>query len=189
MLAYDATIKGWSRAMDLRDKVTEDHTQRIVDLTIILAENLGIRGNDLRNIRWGALLHDIGKIGVPDSILLKPGKLTDAEMDVMRTHPTLAYEMLMPIRYLRNAIDIPYCHHEKWDGSGYPRGVKGEDIPLSARLFSVVDVWDSLTTDRVYRKALGKVEARKLIAEQAGSSFDPKIVDLFLKELDSRENS
>ncbi len=189
MLAYDATIKGWSRAMDLRDKVTEDHTQRIVELTIQLAEKLGIHGNDLANIRRGVLLHDIGKIGVPDNILLKSDELTDAEMEVMKQHPTLAYEMLSPIKYLKNAIDIPYCHHEKWDGSGYPRGLKGEEIPLTARLFSVVDVWDSLTTDRVYRKAWSKEAARKFIVENSGIHFDPKIVELFLSELDAQEKS
>ncbi|MEA5078103.1 MAG: PAS domain S-box protein, partial [Anaerolineaceae bacterium] len=147
-LAYDETIEGWSRALDLRDKETEGHTQRVTTKTIRLASYLGISGKDLTYIRWGALLHDIGKMGIPDEILLKPGKLTDEERQIMQQHTTFAKELLTPIKYLGRSLDIPYCHHEKWDGTGYPRGMKGEEIPLSARIFAIVDVWDALTSDR-----------------------------------------
>jgi HD-GYP domain-containing protein (c-di-GMP phosphodiesterase class II) len=140
-LAYDTTLEGWSRALDLRDKETEGHTQRVVDTTLRIAQNLGINDEELTHLRRGALLHDIGKMGIPDAILLKPGPLTDEEWEVMKRHPVYAYDLLYPITYLRSSLDIPYCHHEKWDGSGYPRGLKGEEIPLAARIFSVVDVW------------------------------------------------
>ena len=153
VLAYDATIEGWSRALDLRDRETEGHTERVVDLTLRLARAMGMADTELVHIRRGALLHDIGKMGVPDSILLKPGALTDEEWVTMHRHPLLAYNLLNAISYLRPAIDIPYCHHEKWDGSGYPRGLRGEQIPLPARLFAIVDVWDALRSDRPYRKA------------------------------------
>ena len=152
-LAYDATISGWSRAMDLRDKETEGHTQRVTSLTLELARKMGISETDILHLRHGALLHDIGKMGVPDHILLKPDKLTVEEWDIMRQHPVFAYEMLYQIEYLKPSLDIPYSHHEKWDGTGYPQGIKGEEIPLSARIFAIVDVWDALTSDRPYRKA------------------------------------
>jgi putative two-component system response regulator len=181
MAAYDATILGWSRAMDLRDRETKGHSQRVADMTVRLAKEMGINDDDLIHISRGALLHDIGKIGIPDSILHKPGKLTDDEWKVMRKHPQLAYDMLHFIEYLRPALDIPYCHHEKWDGSGYPRGLKGEAIPLSARLFAVVDVWDALTSERPYRPAWKTEEALTYIREQSGKHFEPKIVDLFFK--------
>ena len=132
-LAYDATIEGWSHALDLRDKETEGHTQRVTEMTVKLARAFGLSEAELVQVRWGALLHDIGKMGVPDAILLKPSPLTDEEWQVMRRHPTFAYEMLASIHYLRLALDIPYCHHEKWDGTGYPRGLKGTQIPLVAR--------------------------------------------------------
>ena len=138
--AYEATIEGWSHALDLRDKETEGHSQRVTEITLRLAKAMGIGDAELVKVRHGALLHDIGKMGVPDSILLKPGKLTDEEWVLMRKHPALAHELLSPIVYLRDALDIPYCHHEKWDGTGYPRGLKGEQIPLTARIFAVVDV-------------------------------------------------
>jgi putative nucleotidyltransferase with HDIG domain len=179
-LAYDATIEGWSRAMDLRDKETEGHTQRVTETTERLARVMGMSGAEMVHIRRGALLHDIGKMGVPDSILLKPGSLTDEEWVVMRRHPQFAYDMLLPIRYLHPALDIPYCHHEKWDGTGYPRSLKGEQIPLAARLFAVVDVWDALRSDRPYRPAWPEDKARAYITEQAGKHFDPKVVDAFL---------
>jgi len=179
--AYDATIEGWSHALDLRDKETEGHTQRVTELTMELARKFGFSEEQLINIRWGALLHDIGKMGVPDSILLKPDKLTDAEWENMRKHPTFAIEMLEPIGYLKSSLDIPYCHHEKWDGSGYPRGLKGEVIPLAARLFAVVDVWDALRSDRPYRKGWSAEETIEFIRNQAGSHFDPKVVDQFLQ--------
>lgn len=181
LLAYDETIEGWSLAMDLRDKETEGHTRRVTDLTMKLAEAYGIRGEELVQIRRGALLHDIGKLGIPDSILLKPDKLTDEEWDFMRQHPQLAYDMLHPIDYLHPALDIPLCHHEKWDGTGYPRGLKGEEIPLAARLFAVVDVWDALTSNRPYRRAWDKEKAMAFIREQAGKHFDPKAVAVFLE--------
>lgn len=180
-LAYDATIEGWSHAMDLRDKETEGHTQRVTELTLKMALALHVGEENLAHIRRGALLHDIGKLGVPDAILLKEGKLTDEEWVIMRKHPTYAREMLSQIEYLRPALDIPYCHHEKWDGTGYPRGLKGEEIPLAARMFAVVDVWDAVTSDRPYRPAWTKEQALTYIIEHSGTHFDPEIVQVFLK--------
>ncbi|MFZ5856868.1 MAG: HD-GYP domain-containing protein [Chloroflexota bacterium] len=178
--AYDATIEGWSRAMDLRDQETEGHTQRVTALTVRLAQAYGIAPSDIVHVRRGALLHDIGKLGVPDAILHKPGALTDEEWVEMRKHPTLAFEMLDSIEYLRPAIEIPYCHHEKWDGTGYPRGLKGAEIPVPARMFAVVDVWDAVTTDRPYRAAWDKKKAMQYIQEQSGKHFDPDMVELFI---------
>jgi PAS domain S-box-containing protein/putative nucleotidyltransferase with HDIG domain len=180
-VAYDATIEGWSRALDLRDEETEGHTQRVTTLTLQLAQTFGLSGADLNHIRRGALLHDIGKMGIPDSILLKPGPLTEEEWVIMRQHPHLAYELLAPISYLRPALDIPWCHHEKWDGTGYPRQLKEEQIPLAARIFAVVDVYDALTSDRPYRKAWSKDETLQYIAEQSGAHFDPKVVERFMQ--------
>jgi len=180
-IAYDATIAGWSHAMDLRDKETEGHTQRVTERTIQLARKMGIDPQELVHIRRGALLHDIGKLGVPDHILLKHGKLTEEEWEIMRQHPVYALNMLMPITYLRPALDIPYCHHEKWDGTGYPRGLKGEQIPLSARLFAIVDVWDALGSDRPYRKAWPKEEILEYIQEESGKHFDPQVVEAFMQ--------
>src|SRR5258706_4266278 len=185
-LAYDATIEGWSRAMDLRDRATEGHTLRVTNLTMELAHAMNISASDLMHIRRGALLHDIGKLGVPDYILLKPGKLTDEEWEIMRKHPTHAYEMLSRINYLRPALDIPYAHHEKWDGSGYPRGLQGQQIPQVARLFAVVDVWDAVTSDRPYRSAWSKEQAHQFIKEQSGKHFDPQVVEVFLKMIADR---
>ena len=179
--AYDATIEGWSRALDLRDKETKGHTQRVTEITLQLAKAMGIGDAELVHIRRGGLLHDIGKMGVPDSILFKPGKLTDDEWVVMRKHPQLAYDMLSPISYLRPALDIPYCHHEKWDGTGYPRGLKGEQIPLAARLFAVVDVWDALRSDRPYRAAWAEAQVLEHIRSQAGTHFDPHVVQVCLE--------
>jgi PAS domain S-box-containing protein/putative nucleotidyltransferase with HDIG domain len=179
-MAYDATIEGWSHALDLRDKETEGHSQRVTDLTIELAQAMGLGEADLVNIRRGALLHDIGKMGVPDNILLKPGKLTDHEWERMRQHPGFAYEMLSGIDYLKPALDIPYCHHEKWDGSGYPRGLKEELIPLPARIFAVVDVWDALCSDRSYRAGWPKEKALEYINSESGKHFDPRVVEAFL---------
>lgn len=182
--AYEATIEGWSHALDLRDKETEGHTLRVTEITLRLAKAMGIGDAELVNVRHGALLHDIGKMGVPDSILLKPGKLTDEEWVLMRKHPVFAHELLSPIAYLHPALDIPYCHHEKWDGTGYPRGLKGEAIPLSARIFAVVDVWDALLSDRPYRKAWSKKKVRKHIQLHAGTHFDPNVVPVFLRLMD-----
>ena len=179
--AYEATIEGWSHAMDLRDRETEGHSQRVTELTLRLAMANGVDTQELIHIRRGALLHDMGKLGIPDSILHKPDTLTAEEWDLMHQHPRVAYNMLHPIEYLRPALDIPYCHHEKWDGSGYPRGLKGDEIPLAARLFTVVDVWDALTSDRPYRRAWTNENALAYIKEQSGKHFDPQIVDLFFR--------
>jgi HD-GYP domain-containing protein (c-di-GMP phosphodiesterase class II) len=178
--AYDATIEGWSRAMDLRDKETEGHTQRVTDLSLKLASAMNINGSEMIHMRRGVLLHDMGKLGVPDNILLKPGTLTDDEWETMRKHPQFAHDMLADIQYLRPALDIPFCHHEKWDGTGYPRRLKGEEIPLAARIFAVVDVWDALTSDRPYRKAWSKEEVAQYIKDQSGKHFDPHVVNVFL---------
>jgi putative nucleotidyltransferase with HDIG domain len=179
-IAYDETIEGWSHALDLRDKETEGHTQRVTDITLALAEQMGLAEEDCKYIRWGALLHDIGKMGIPDSILLKPGPLTDDEWKIMRRHPQYAYDLLKPISYLEKSVEIPLYHHEKWDGTGYPHGEKGKQIPLGARIFSVVDVWDALTSHRPYRPAWTQEQAREYILEQSGKHFDPEIVDVFM---------
>jgi PAS domain S-box-containing protein/putative nucleotidyltransferase with HDIG domain len=180
-IAYDTTIEGWSRALDMRDKGTEGHTQRVTELTLQLARGMGMSEAELVHIRRGCLLHDIGKMGIPDNILLKPGPLADEEWVIMRKHPQHAFEMLSPIAYLRPALDIPGCHHEKWDGSGYPRGLKGEQIPLAARIFAVIDVYDAMTSDRPYRKACPKTRVLEHIRAGAGSYFDPKVVEAFLR--------
>ena len=182
-LAYDATIEGWSRALDLRDKETEWHTQRVTEMTIKLARVFGMNDADLVQIRWGALLHDIGKMGVPDSILHKPGPLTDEEWVIMRKHPLFAHELLAPIRYLRLALDIPYCHHEKWDGSGYPHGLPNTQIPLCARIFAIADVWDALSSDRPYRAAWPEDKVREHIQASSGTHFDPQVVEVFMQIL------
>ena len=178
--AYDATIEGWSRALEMRDHATEKHTRNVVEKTIELARQLEIPGTDLIHLRRGAALHDIGKMGIPDHILHKPGPLTEEEWDIMRQHPRYARDLLSPIDYLQPAMDIPCYHHERWDGSGYPTGLKGEEIPLSARLFAVVDVFDALTSDRPYRNAWPKQDALRYIQEQAGKLFDPNITAKFL---------
>jgi putative nucleotidyltransferase with HDIG domain len=170
-MSYDATIEGWSRALDLRDQETEGHTQRVVQMTLELANDLGITGKELMHVRRGALLHDIGKMAIPDSILLKPGPLTDEEWVIMRQHPVYAYQLLHPIPYLRQALDIPHCHHEKWDGTGYPRRLKGTQIPLAARIFAIVDVFDAITSDRPYRNAMSVDEAVDYIRKNTGTSF------------------
>ena len=183
--AYDATVEGWSRAMDLRDKETEGHTLRVTDLSVKLARNMGINEGELLFIRRGALLHDIGKLGVPDAILHKASSLNEEEWKIMRQHPQLAYDMLYPIEYLRPALDVPYCHHEKFDGTGYPRQLKGEAIPLSARIFAIVDVWDAVTSDRPYRPAWDNQKAVDYINDQSGKHFDPKVVEGFNKMIKS----
>ncbi len=180
-LAYDATIEGWSHALDLRDKETEGHTQRVTEMAMQLARTMGIGMSDLVHMRRGGLLHDIGKMGIPDKILLKADKLTEEEWAIMMKHPAYANEMLSPIQFLRPALDIPYCHHEKWDGSGYPRGLKGEEIPLAARVFAIADVYDALTSDRPYRKAWTKEKSLEHIKAGSGSHFDPAVVEVFLR--------
>jgi putative nucleotidyltransferase with HDIG domain len=179
-LAYEATIEGWSRAMDLRDKEIKGHTKRVTDLTLKLARHMDLNESEMIHIRRGALLHDIGKMGVPDNILHKPDKLTDEEWEIIRQHPAYAYQMLTSIDYLKPALDIPYFHHEKWDGTGYPQGLKGEQISLVARIFAVVDVWDSLTSARPYRPAWTNEQALEYIKEQSGKHFDPQVVRAFL---------
>jgi putative nucleotidyltransferase with HDIG domain len=179
--AYDATIEGWSRALDLRDKETEGHTRRVTEITMRLAQAMGLSNTEIVYIRRGALLHDIGKMGIPDNILLKPGKLTDEEWEIMRRHPNYAYEMLSPIQFLRLSLDIPYCHHEKWDGTGYPRGLKGEEIPLAARIFAVVDIWDALRSDRPYRTGWPEEKRKEYIRSLSGTHLDPQVVEAFIK--------
>ena len=183
--AYDTTLEGWARALELRDRETEGHTRRVTKLTLSLAKYIGVSDRELVNIHRGVLLHDIGKMGVPDHILKKTGDLTDEEWIEMRQHPVYAYNLLSPISYLRSALDIPYCHHEHWDGSGYPRGLQGEQIPLSARIFSVIDVWDALLSDRPYRKAWPLEKVTRHIHEIAGTILDPHIVKIFFKMLES----
>lgn len=185
--AYDATIDGWSRALDMRDHETEGHTQRVTEMTLQLARKIGIPRDELIHLRRGAALHDIGKMGIPDRILHKPGPLTSEEWDTMRQHPQFACSLLSSIDYLRPARDIPCYHHERWDGSGYPVGLKGEAIPLSARLFAIVDVFDALTSDRPYRSKWSKQAALHYIQEQAGRLFDPDIVPKFLEMIQETE--
>lgn len=179
--AYDATIAGWSRALDLRDHATEGHSQRVAEMTVRLARLFGMSEAELIQVRWGALLHDIGKMGVPDAILRNPETLTEAEWLIMKHHPVLAYELLAPIHYLRTAIDIPYAHHERWDGSGYPRGLKGEQIPLAARIFAVIDVWDALRSERSYRTPWPVDRVRAHLATLAGTHFDPQVIKVGLE--------
>ncbi len=182
--AYDATIEGWSRALDLRDHETEGHSRRVTEMTLRLARAVGLAEDEIIHIRRGALLHDIGKMGVPDAILLKPGPLSDAEWEIMRRHPALAREMLNPAEFLRPALLIPYCHHEKWDGTGYPQGLCGDQIPLPARLFALVDVWDALSSDRPYRAAWPPDRVKDHLHSLASTHFDPAIVSVFLRLLD-----
>jgi putative nucleotidyltransferase with HDIG domain len=177
--AYDATLEGWSRVLDMRDHVTDEHTKRVAKLTVALAERMGIREPEIGHIRRGALLHDIGKMALPDAILQKPEPLTEEELAIMHSHPEKAYQILSQINYLAPAMDIPYCHHERWDGAGYPRQLKGEEIPLAARLFAVVDVYDALTSDRPYRKAWSKEKALEYIRDQSGKHFSPEAVKGF----------
>lgn len=185
--AYQRTIEGWVRALDLRDRETEGHTQRVTELTIKVAKTQGFSDDELTHIRRGALLHDMGKMAIPDEILQKPGPLNETEWEKMRRHPMYAYEMLSPISYLHPALDIPYCHHERWDGSGYPRGLKGEEIPLVARLFAIVDVWDALCSDRPYRKKLPQQEVIAYLREKSGNLFEPRLVEVFLAVVASEE--
>jgi response regulator RpfG family c-di-GMP phosphodiesterase len=179
--AYDKTLEGWSRALDLRDKETEGHSRRVTEMTVRLAREMGVDEEELVHIHRGALLHDIGKVGIPDSILHKPGPLTGEEWSIMRMHPVYAYELLRPIAFLAPALDIPYAHHERWDGTGYPRSLKGEDIPLAARIFTIADVWDALRSNRPYRSARPREMALAYIEEQSGKHFDPAVVEAFLR--------
>lgn len=182
--AYDRTLEGWAKALELRDELTEDHTRRVVEMSVTFARLLGLDEMQIAHIRRGAILHDIGKMAIPDAILHKHGPLTVEERRLMQRHPQFAYEMLFPIEFLRPALDIPYCHHERWDGKGYPRCLKGEAIPLAARLFSIVDVWDAVTSDRPYRRAWSRERALEYIRSQAGKMFDPALVEFFIQHLD-----
>jgi len=186
--AYEATIEGWSAALDLRDRETEGHTRRVTEMTVRLAERMGFSEQELVHVRRGALLHDIGKMGVPDRILLKPDVLTSDEMEIMHMHPTYADQMLKHITYLARSLDIPLCHHEKWDGTGYPHGLKGEAIPLMARIFCIVDVYDALTSDRPYRVAWSKDKAIEHIQNLSGTHFEPRIADTFLTMLEEESS-
>ncbi|MBI5650780.1 MAG: PAS domain S-box protein [Chloroflexi bacterium] len=178
--AYDNTLAGWARALELRDELTEGHTRRVTELTLQLARAINLAEDELVHIRYGAILHDIGKMGIPDSILHKAGPLTVLEQEIMRRHPQYAYDMLSAIAFLRPALDIPYCHHEHWDGTGYPRGLRGEQIPLAARIFALADVWDALTSDRPYRAAWSPEQARAYILEHTNTHFDPQLAPIFL---------
>lgn len=180
IIAYDSTIEGWGHALELRDQETEGHTQRVTEMTVQVARIYGMHEKEIVHIRRGALLHDIGKMGIPDSILLKDGPLTPEEEKEMQKHPVHAFEMLSPIAYLRPALDIPYCHHEKWDGSGYPRGLKGEQIPLAARIFALSDIWDALISERRYHKPWPRQKVVQHIRSLAGTHFDPDLVEVFL---------
>ncbi len=185
--AYEATLEGWARALDLRDRETEGHSQRVTALTVQLARRMGVSEADCVHVRRGALLHDIGKMAIPDSILLKPSRLTPDEWEIMRLHPAYARELLVNIEYLRPALDIPYCHHEKWDGTGYPQGLAGEKIPLAARMFAAVDIWDAVRSNRPYRAAWPDAQAREYIASLSGSHLDPGVVIEFLAVLASSD--
>ena len=186
--AYDTTLEGWARALELRDSETEGHTRRVTQLTMKLAQFMGITGDELINIYRGVLLHDIGKMGVSDQILRKTGPLSDNEWSEMRKHPQYAFNLLLPIPYLRPSLDIPYCHHEHWDGSGYPRGLKGEQIPLSARIFSIVDIWDALLSDRIYRKAWPRNKVIEYLRQISGTILDPYVVESFMKMLEEEKD-
>lgn len=180
VLAIEATIQGWVRALDLRDRETAGHSERVTELSLRLAQKMGIADEQMAQIRYGALLHDIGKLGLPDAVLFKPGRLTEEERKVMQQHPVLGYNLLSGISFLQPALDIVYCHHERWDGSGYPRGLKREEIPLSARIFAVVDVWDALVSERLFRRSTPKHEALDYLKEQARKTLDPQVVAAFL---------
>lgn len=180
-IAYEATVRGWVRALDLRDRETAGHTQRVTELTLRLARKMGVSDEQLVHILRGALLHDIGKLAISDVILHKPGPLSAEERKLFEQHPAIGYQLLSPIEFLQPALDIVYCHHERWDGSGYPRGLKGEEIPLAARIFAVVDVWDALVSDRAFRRATPTEDAISYLKDQAGAKLDPQVVEAFLE--------
>jgi putative nucleotidyltransferase with HDIG domain len=185
--AYDTTLEGWARALELRDEETEGHSRRVTETTIKIAKALELSDESLEHIRRGALLHDIGKMSIPDDILHKPGKLTPEERVIVQEHPTTAYKLLSPIPFLKEALEIPYSHHEKWDGTGYPQGLREREIPLSARIFAVADVWDAICSERPYNSAWPRDKAIKYLLEQSGTHFDPRIVDIFLDLVEKGE--
>ncbi len=189
MLSYDATIEGWARAVSFRDSDTEGHTRRVTDLTLRLAKEMHFPESEMADLRRGAILHDIGKLAIPDNILRKPGPLTDEEWVIMKEHPQIAYDLLSQVPFLRSALDIPMYHHEKWDGSGYPKGLKGLQIPLSARIFAVADVWDALISDRPYRKAMSEEQTNEYILSSSGTHFDPQVVAAFEKLIQPARNA
>jgi putative nucleotidyltransferase with HDIG domain len=184
--AYDATIEGWMRALGLRDKHTEGHSIRVTELSLALGGELGLKDDDLVHLRRGALLHDIGKMGIPDAILNKPDKLTELEWGVVRRHPVYAYELLAPIPFLKSAAEIAHCHHENWDGSGYPRGLNGEHIPLLARIASVCNVFDALASDQPYRRAWDRNDALGYVEGTSGKQFDPEVVVAFIRLMEKK---
>jgi HD-GYP domain-containing protein (c-di-GMP phosphodiesterase class II) len=184
--SYNATIVGWSLALEFKDKETRGHAERVTHLAMRMAQEVGLPEEEMVHFRRGVLLHDIGKMGIPDSILLKPGPLTQDEWEVMHQHPTLAWKLLKDIPFLKPALDIPYCHHERWDGNGYPRGLKGEEIPLGARIFAIVDVWDALTSDRPYRSAWIKDRTLQYMQKQSGKHFDPALIEKVLPILEEK---
>jgi putative nucleotidyltransferase with HDIG domain len=185
--AYDTTLEGWAKALELRDKETEGHSRRVTETTLTVARAMGLSEDELIQVRRGSILHDIGKMGIPDQILRKPGPLTEEERQVVLKHPETAYNLLRQIPYLEKALEIPYCHHEKWDGSGYPRGLKGEEIPLPARIFAIVDVWDALLSDRPYRKAWHKEKIIQYLIDDSGKHFDPQVLNVFLALVEKGE--
>jgi PAS domain S-box-containing protein len=185
--AYDTTLEGFARALELRDKETEGHSRRVTENTLKIAQKLNLPEDLMEDIRSGAILHDIGKISIPDAILHKKGKLNSDERKTIQGHPETAYKLLAPIPFLKSALEIPYCHHEKWDGTGYPQGLKGEEIPLSARIFAVADVWDALSNDRPYNNAWAREDIIRYFAEQSGKHFDPYIVKIFLAMVNEGE--
>jgi putative nucleotidyltransferase with HDIG domain len=188
LVAYDSTLQGWSNALELREQETAGHSRRVVELTLKIARALGIEDENLAYIERGALLHDIGKMGIPDNILLKPGPLSDDEWVIMKKHPIYAYNLLSKIDFLKQAVDIPFSHHERWDGSGYPQGLAGENIPLAARIFAVVDIWDALGSDRPYRPAWKRKDIMKYIQDISGKHLDPGIVNVFLQVMETDED-
>jgi HD-GYP domain-containing protein (c-di-GMP phosphodiesterase class II) len=179
--AYEATIEGWAHALEIRDKETEGHSRRVASLTAEVASHFGFDEIELEHIRRGVILHDIGKMGIPDEILHKPGPLNEGEWAIMRKHPVFAHDMLKDIEYLRPALSIPHYHHERWNGTGYPEGLKGKAIPMEARIFAVVDAWDALTSDRPYRDAWSREKTRQYLLDQAGKEFDPQVVEVFMQ--------
>ena len=185
--AYDTTLEGWAKTLEVRDRETEGHSRRVTEMTVRLARAMGCSAEDLIHIRRGAILHDIGKMAVPDEILHKHAGLTEEEFRIIRRHPETAYQLLSPIAFLQRALDIPYCHHEHWDGTGYPRGLKGEEIPLAARIFTVADVWDAIQSNRPYNKAWSRARSLRHMKEEAGRYFDPAVVEAFLGLVESGE--
>jgi len=178
--AYDTTLEGWARALELRDKETEGHSRRVTETTLTVARTMHVSEEDLVHIRRGAILHDIGKMSIPDEILHKPGKLTDEERSIIKEHPDTAHKLLAPIPFLKKALAIPYSHHEKWDGTGYPQGLHGDEIPLAARIFAIADVWDALSSNRSYNQAWPREKIIAYVVEESGKHFDPIIVNVFL---------